>query len=276
MSKTKAKKATRESVRIAVDIGGTFTDGLAVIAPGNRIWVGKTLTTPDDPGIAVTTVMADLLKQIAAARGEGQRPVTDVVHGTTLVTNTLIERKGAVTGLIMTRGFRDIIEMGTETRYDIYDLGIDLPPPLVPRAMRREVAERMDAAGAVLTPLDLAESRAVVAALVGDGAAAIAVCLLHSYINPRHEQAIGELIRREFPGIAVSLSSEIQPEIREFERASTTRSCRRNWLRTVPVMIWPSSILNALTTCARRSRTPRRMRTGRTASSRSRKQRSIC
>src|SRR3954462_13329522 len=105
---TKAKtNSTAERIRIAVDIGGTFTDGLAVIAPGNRIWVGKTLTTPDDPGIAVTTVMEDLLKQIAVARGEGTRQVADVVHGTTLVTNTLIERKGARTGLIVTQGTRD-------------------------------------------------------------------------------------------------------------------------------------------------------------------------
>src|SRR5471032_141263 len=93
---SQTKKTANERVRIAVDIGGTFTDGLAVIAPGNKIWVGKTLTTPDDPGEAVTTVMADLLRQIAAARGAGERAVDDVVHGTTLVTNTLIERKGAL------------------------------------------------------------------------------------------------------------------------------------------------------------------------------------
>ena len=138
MSKAKAKKTARESIRIAVDIGGTFTDGLAVIAPGNRIWVGKTLTTPDDPGIAVTTVMADLLKQIAAARGEGPRPVTDVVHGTTLVTNTLIERKGARTGLVVTQGTRDVLTIAREIRYDLYDLNLEIPQPLVPEDKRVE------------------------------------------------------------------------------------------------------------------------------------------
>ena len=206
------------TLRLAVDVGGTFTDLVLHDGATGAIATGKLLTTPADPSIAIIDGTRRLLKK----HGKSPADLDLFIHATTLVTNTLIERKGAVTGLIMTRGFRDIIEMGTETRYDIYDLGIDLPPPLVPRAMRREVTERMDAAGAVLTPLDLAEARAVVGALVGDGAAAIAVCLLHSYINPRHEQAIGELIRREFPGIAVSLSSEIQPEIREFERASTT------------------------------------------------------
>ena len=134
-SKTKTK---RERIRIAVDIGGTFTDGLAVIAPGGKIWVGKTLTTPHDPGEAVTTVMTDLLRQVAAARGEGKRDVTDVVHGTTLVTNTLIERKGARTGLIVTQGTRDVLTIAREIRYDLYDLNLEIPQPLVPADKRLE------------------------------------------------------------------------------------------------------------------------------------------
>ena len=117
-------------MRIAVDIGGTFTDGLAAMTPGGRIWVAKTLTTPRDPGEAVTTVIADLLKQIATAH-DGNRTVTEVVHGTTLVTNTLIERKGAPTGLVVTKGTRDVLDIGREWRYDLYDLNLEIPQPLV-------------------------------------------------------------------------------------------------------------------------------------------------
>ena len=154
MTKT---KTTRDRIRIAVDIGGTFTDGLAVIAPGNRIWVGKTLTTPDDPGEAVTTVMADLLRQVVAARGAGVRDVTDVVHGTTLVTNTLIERKGARTGLIVTKGTRDVLTIAREIRYDLYDLNLEIPQPLVPADKRLEADERLDVHGDVVKPLGAAE-----------------------------------------------------------------------------------------------------------------------
>ena len=222
MSKTKAKKATRESVRIAVDIGGTFTDGLAVIAPGNRIWVGKTLTTPDDPGIAVTTVMADLLKQIAAARGEGQRPVTDVVHGTTLVTNTLIERKGARTGLVVTQGTRDVLTIAREIRYDLYDLNLEIPQPLVPEDKRVEAVERLDVSGAVVTQLTSAEVERVLDELEALNVEAVAVCLLHAYVNDVHEKQIAAAVKKRFPGLAISISSGIAREIREYERMSTT------------------------------------------------------
>lgn len=206
------------NLRLAVDVGGTFTDLVLHDGTSGAIATGKLLTTPADPSIAIIDGTRRLLEKSAKQPAD----LDLFIHATTLVTNTLIERKGAPTGLIMTRGFRDIVEMGTETRYDIYDLGIDLPPPLVPRAMRREVTERMDAAGRVVTPLDPAEARKVVQGLVDDGATAIAVCFLHSYVNPAHEKALGELIRGEFPQVAVSLSSEIQPEIREFERTSTT------------------------------------------------------
>ncbi|MDB5811534.1 MAG: N-methylhydantoinase [Betaproteobacteria bacterium] len=206
------------NLRLAVDVGGTFTDLVLHDGATGAIATGKLLTTPADPSIAII----DGTRRLLERQRKTPADLALFIHATTLVTNTLIERKGAVTGLIMTRGFRDIIEMGTETRYDIYDLGIDLPPPLVPRAMRREVTERMDATGNIVAPIDLAEARKVVQELVADGATAIAVCFLHSYINSSHEHALGELMRREFPGVAVSLSSEIQPEIREFERASTT------------------------------------------------------
>ena len=209
--------ATR-ALRLAADVGGTFTDLVLHDAASGEISTGKLLTTPADPSVAILDGTLELLSRHA-------RTLADVdyfMHATTLVTNTLIERKGAKTGLLMTHGFRDIIEMGTETRYDIYDLGIDLPAPLVPRELRREVTERVDAAGEIVTPLDPAQVRAVVADLAQRGVTAIAVCLLHAYANTRHENAVGEVIRAEFPDIAVSLSSEVQPEIREYERASTT------------------------------------------------------
>ena len=205
-------------LRLAADVGGTFTDLVLHDAASGEISTGKLLTTPADPSIAIL----EGTRRLLAKKGRTLADVGYFMHATTLVTNTVIERKGARTGLIMTAGFRDIIEMGTETRYDIYDLGIDLPQQLVPRELRREAVERIDAAGEVVTPLDLESVRRVVADLAGRGVTAIAVCFLHSYANPRHERAVGDLIRSEFGHIAVSLSSEVQPEIREYERASTT------------------------------------------------------
>src|SRR3954465_14136229 len=218
---TKSKN-TRETIRIAVDIGGTFTDGLAVIAPGNRIWVGKTLTTPDDPGIAVTTVMVDLLKQIVAARGEAKRDVADVVHGTTLVTNTLIERKGASTALVVTQGTRSVLTIAREIRYDLYDLNLEIPQPLVPEDKRVEAAERLDVSGAIVKPLAAGELARVVDALAALKVEAVAVCLLHAYVNEVHEKQIATAIKKRFPQLAVSISSGIAREIREYERMSTT------------------------------------------------------
>jgi N-methylhydantoinase A len=194
VSKAKAKKS-RDRIRIAVDIGGTFTDGLAVIAPGNRIWVGKTLTTPDDPGEAVTAVMADLLRQIAAARGAETRAVDDVVHGTTLVTNTLIERKGARTGLIVTAGTRDVLTIAREIRYDLYDLNLEIPQPLVPEGKRIEAGERLDVSGKVVKPLAAAELERLVDELGTLDVEAVAVCLLHAYVNDVHEKQIAAAVK---------------------------------------------------------------------------------
>ncbi len=221
MKKTKPK-SRRDSIRIAVDIGGTFTDGLAVIAPGNRIWVGKTLTTPDDPGVAVTTVIEDLLKQITAARGDGRRDVTDVVHGTTLVTNTLIERKGARTGLIVTQGTRDVLTIAREIRYDLYDLNLEIPQPLVPEDMRIEATERLDVSGAVVKPLAASDLARVLDQLGKLDIEAVAVCLLHAYVNDVHEKQIAAAVKQRFPKLAISISSGIAREIREYERMSTT------------------------------------------------------
>ena len=133
---------TPNTLRIAVDIGGTFTDGVAALQPGGQIWVGKTPTTPDDPGEAVSTVINELLGQVVATLGAASPALAEVVHGTTLITNTLIERKGARTALLTTAGQRDMLDIGREWRYDIYDLDIVLPTPLVAAGDRVELAAR--------------------------------------------------------------------------------------------------------------------------------------
>ena len=209
------------AIRIAVDIGGTFTDGLAVLTPGGRIWVAKTLTTPHDPGVAVTTVIADLLRQVKAARGAATPGVSEVVHGTTLVTNTLIERKGARTGLIVTQGTRDVLTIGREIRYELYDLNLEIPQPLVAQDKRLEAIERMDVEGHVVQPLAPTEIERLMDALAGLDVEAVGVCLLHAYVNEAHEQQIEAAIHQRFPQLAVSISSNIAREIREFERMST-------------------------------------------------------
>ncbi len=208
-------------MRIAVDIGGTFTDGLAMLEPGRRIWVAKTLTTPRDPGEAVSAVIADLLKQLGAAVA-GTPAVTDVVHGTTLVTNTLIERKGAATGLVVTQGTRDVLSIAREIRYELYDLNLEIPAPLVAVDKRLEVDERLDAQGGTIKPLEAAEIERIVAALRPLHVQSVAICLLHAYVNDAHEKALAAALRKAFPGVAVSISSGIAREIREYERMSTT------------------------------------------------------
>src|ERR1044072_757150 len=140
MQRRASETSTR--LRIAVDIGGTFTDGLAATTPGGEIWVAKTLMTPRDPGEAVTTAVADLLEHIAVAPKNGGGAIGEVVHGTPLVTNTLIERKGAPTGLVVTKGTRDVLDIGREWRYDLYDLNLKLPQPLARRENRHERDQR--------------------------------------------------------------------------------------------------------------------------------------
>jgi 5-oxoprolinase (ATP-hydrolysing) len=204
--------------RLTADVGGTFTDLVLHDDASGVLFTGKTLTTPDDPSRAILEGGGKLVARL-------EKRMVDMsyfIHATTLVTNTVIERNGACTGLLMTAGFRDILEMATETRYDMYDLGIELPAPLVPRELRREVPGRISAAGSVLESLDLECARTAVAELVEAGVTAVAVCFIHSYVNAEHEEAVGAMIAREFPQIAVSLSSVVQPEIREYERVSTT------------------------------------------------------
>jgi N-methylhydantoinase A len=204
--------------RIGVDIGGTFTDLVWIDEATGAVRVGKLLTTPKDPSQAVEEGVVTLLHEADAGAGT----VRALIHGTTLATNALIERKGARVGLLATAGFRDAVEIGREGRYDMYDLFIDAPVPLVPRQLRVEVNERVLADGSVLRPLDSAQARVAITTLGAQGVEAIAICLLHAYRNPAHERALATLCDEILPGVPVSCSSDVVPEIREYERTSTT------------------------------------------------------
>jgi N-methylhydantoinase A len=204
--------------RIGVDIGGTFTDLVWVDETTGAVRVAKLLTTPKDPSQAVEEGVVTLLHEA----GAGAAAVRALIHGTTLATNALIERKGARVGLLATAGFRDAVEIGREGRYDMYDLFIDPPVPLVPRQLRVEVTERVLADGSVLRPLDPVQARAAIAELGTLGVEAIAICLLHAYRNPAHERTLAALCAEILPGVPVSCSSDVVPEIREYERTSTT------------------------------------------------------
>jgi 5-oxoprolinase (ATP-hydrolysing)/N-methylhydantoinase A len=204
--------------RLGFDIGGTFTDFVLIDGKDQRIHLHKVLTTPDDPSVGALGGMGELL----AGAGVTLAEVGHVVHGTTLATNAIIERNGAALGLLTTRGFRDVLEMGSEQRYDIHDLFLAFPEPLAPRRRRLEVDERVSWDGTVLIALELDQIRRQVQALVDDGIEALAVCFLHAYANPSHERAARDLVRAEFPGLSVSISSDAHPQIKEYERSSTT------------------------------------------------------
>src|SRR3989454_4144804 len=204
--------------RLGVDIGGTFTDLVVIDDATGTARVGKVLTTAKDPAHGVEEGIHALLDE-AGVRSDAVRAV---VHGTTLATNALIERKGAKTALLTTEGFRDALEIRREGRYDMYDLFIDPPPPLVPRHLRREVPERLLADGSILKTLDEAAARRALAELAREGVEALAICLLQAYVNPPHERRLSEIAREVSPGLSASCSSEAVPEIGEYERASTT------------------------------------------------------
>jgi N-methylhydantoinase A len=203
--------------RVGVDIGGTFTDFALFDARDKSISVHKRLTTPNDPSVAVMEGIDVLLGQGAAVAC-----VSDVVHGTTLVTNAVIERRGAVTGMLATAGFSDILDMGFERRYDLFDLRVKYPSPLVPRRLRIEVAERVRFDGSVETPLDEAAVRAAALRFRELGVAAVAVCFLHSYANPEHEARAAHILRETAQELFVSTSADVFPNMREFERWTTT------------------------------------------------------
>ena len=201
-------------VRVGVDIGGTFTDFIVLAQDSGRFRIGKRLTTPGDPSRAVLDGLADILQQQALQPGD----VSVVVHATTLVTNTVIERTGAAVGLIATQGCRDVLEIGTESRYDLYDLFLRMPEPLVPRYLRKTIEERLGPGGVVLRPLARASAERAIRELLDEGVEAIAVALLHSYADPVHELQVLDLVREQSATIPVTLSSALIPEIREYER----------------------------------------------------------
>lgn len=204
--------------RLGIDIGGTFTDFVLFDAEAGATRLHKCLTTPDDPSVGALSGLDDIL----AAAGLRPADLAEVVHGTTLVTNALIERRGAPTGLLTTQGFRDIIEIGTEQRYDIYDLFLKFPDPLVERALRLEAVERIATDGTIILPLDEASVMDAAATLVAAGVEAIAICFMHAYRNPAHERRARDLIHARYPDLAVSISSEVVAEINEYPRFVTT------------------------------------------------------
>src|SRR6185369_1682161 len=203
-------------LRIAVDIGGTFTD-VVLEGTGKRL-TRKLLTTPQRPEQAVL----DGVRLILADAGRGFDEIEVFVHGTTLATNAVIERRGARTALLATEGFRDILDIANESRYDQYDLTIEKPKPLVPRVLRLTVPERVDVHGAVRLALDEAAVKALVPFLKEKQIESVAVAFIHAYVNPSHERRTRELLQEEIPDLWVTLSSEVCPEVREYERTSTT------------------------------------------------------
>ena len=205
----------RPDVRMAADIGGTFTD--IVLDRGTERLTRKVLTTAQRPEEGVL----DGARLVLADAGLHFSDIDVFIHGTTLATNAIIERRGARTALIATEGFRDTLDIANESRYDQYDLTIEKPQPLVPRALRFTVPERVDVHGKVRLALDEAAVAAQVARLKDNGIEAVAICFMHSYVNAAHEQRTAEILKAAMPGLSITLSSEVCPEIREYERTST-------------------------------------------------------
>jgi N-methylhydantoinase A len=214
-----ARGPKKAEARLGVDIGGTFTD-VALEVGGNgaaRRYSAKILTTPQAPERGVLAAIEAVLGQAALTPGD----LSLIIHGTTLATNAIIERKGAKTALVTTEGFRETIEIRHENRFEQYDVNIDLPPPLVPRRLRCVVPERIDARGRVVTPLDETAVAALAARLAADGVESIAIGFLHSYVNPAHEERARDLLLEHLSGMTMTLSSDVSPEMREYERLST-------------------------------------------------------
>ena len=215
--------AASPAIRLGVDIGGTFTD--VALEVGDRRYTAKGLTTSRAPEQGVLAMLRAVIAEAVIAPGD----VRLIIHGTTLATNALIERKGAKTALLTTEGFRDVVEIRHENRFEQYDINIDLPPPLVPRRLRLPVRERIDAQGGVLVPLDADSVARAIDTLEGQAVEAVAVGFLHSFTNPDHERRVGAAIARRLPHLPVTLSSEVSPEMREYERFST--ACANAYLQ---------------------------------------------
>ena len=208
--------ATPQTYRLGIDIGGTFTD-IVLMSDDGTVVTQKVPSTPDDYARGILDGLAPLMNEIVNSHA-----ITSIVHGTTVATNTILERKGAVTGLITTQGFRDVLEIGRLRYPRLYDLTWKKPPPLVPRRLRCEVAERIGADGDVVCPLDIEAARETIRWLLAQQVESLAVCLINAYTHPGHERQLGELIHELAPDLPVSLSCEVLPEIKEYERTSTT------------------------------------------------------
>ncbi|MGB6912983.1 MAG: hydantoinase/oxoprolinase family protein [Pseudolabrys sp.] len=209
--------------RIGVDIGGTFTD--VALEVGHRRFTAKTLTTSRAPEEGVLAALRSVLSEAGVDPGE----VGVLIHGTTLATNALIERKGAKTALLTTEGFRDVVEIRHENRFEQYDVNIDLPLPLVPRRRRLPICERINAQGEILQVLDESSVARAIETLAAEEVEAVAIGFLHSFTNPAHEHRVGDAIARALPNVAVTLSSDVSPEMREYERFST--ACANAYLQ---------------------------------------------
>ncbi|RKU12160.1 hydantoinase [Candidatus Poribacteria bacterium] len=203
--------STQKTHRLGIDIGGTFTD-IVLIGDDGTVLTQKVPSTPDNYAEGIVAGLAPLLP----------RQISEVVHGTTVATNTILERKGALTGLITTKGFRDVLEIGRLRYPRLYDLTWEKPLPLALRRLRREVEERIDANGEIVQPLDIQGAREVIRWMLRQNIESLAVCLINAYINPDHERQLGELIHELAPDLPVSLSCDVLPEIKEYERTSTT------------------------------------------------------
>ena len=209
--------------RLAVDIGGTFTD--VVLEADGALTATKVLTTPAEPAAAVVQGLGEVLDRAGAQSAD----LAVVLHGTTLATNALIERRGARTALVTTEGHRDVLEMAYENRFEQYDVNVNRPPPLVPRPWRFAVPERMNAAGEVLRPLSEKAVAALVPKLATANIESVAVGFLHAYANPAHEELARDVLAKALPSLSITLASEVCPEIREFERFST--ACANAYVR---------------------------------------------
>ncbi len=204
-----------QTIRVGADIGGTFTD--VVLDRGGALFTAKVLTNYREPGQAIM----DCLDKVCRIAGVEVEHIDQLIHGTTLATNSLIERRGASTAFVTTEGFRDVIEMRTEGRFEQYDLNLLLPPPLIPREHRYVVQGRIAAAGHELLALDEAGLREIAGRIREGGYDSVAIGFIHAYVNPAHEQRAREILVEEIPGISISISSEVSPQMREFERFNT-------------------------------------------------------
>jgi N-methylhydantoinase A len=205
------------ALRVGIDVGGTFTD-IVFLSPDGAVLTRKILSSPDDYSRAIRVGLEEIFRDARVNPGE----VREVMHGTTVATNAILEGKGARTGLVTTRGFRDVLEIRRMRTNRLYDIYWEKPAPLVRRRWRREVTERVDHRGEVLVPLDVADAREAVGRLLAEGVTSIAICFLHAYANPAHERQVEAIVRELAPGLSVSLSCRVLPEIKEYERTSTT------------------------------------------------------